>query len=130
MNLFIPVSVGEVFDKLSILHLKLWYIKDPEKRSMVVKEIDNLEKSLGTDLADSYVGDANYCELFKVNKLIWESIELSNTWNFTSAANQADLLYRESVYRGLNVLNNQRFQAKKRINESFDSEVREVKSHI
>lgn len=130
MNLYISVSVGEVFDKLSILHLKLWNIKDPEKLNVVHTEIKSLEKSMGTNLAESYSGDEDYMDLLKANKLIWDAIEQANGWIGKQVTNAFEILQRNELYNNLNVWNNQRFAAKNRINEKFNSEVREVKSHI
>lgn len=130
MNLYISVSVGEVFDKLSILHLKLWNIKDPEKMNVVHTEIKSLEKSMGTDLAESYPNDVDFIALMQANKLIWDGIEQANSWINNQVTNVFEILQRNEVYSNLNVWNNQRFAAKNRINQRFNSEVREVKSHI
>lgn len=130
MNIFIPVSIGEVFDKLSILHLKIWNIKDPEKLKVIDKEIRALESAMGEQLKSAYLSDSDYCNLLKINKDIWDKIEESNAWNFCYAENKEQSLEREKVYKSLNVLNNQRFIVKNRINQRFDSSVNEVKSHL
>ena len=130
MNIFAPVSIGEVFDKLSILHLKLIYITDLDKRKAVSNEIAGLEHSLGTDLTKAYPSDPDYCNLFKINGIIWEDIELSNTWNYQRAETETERKAREKVYSSLNLNNNLRFKSKQRINERFNSSIKEVKSHL
>ena len=40
----IPVSIGELFDKYTILEIKLENIQDIEKKRMVKVEIDYLQK--------------------------------------------------------------------------------------
>jgi len=42
----VEISVGEAIDKLSILQIKLKYIKDQSKLKYIKNEINNIEKEL------------------------------------------------------------------------------------
>lgn len=130
MNVYIPASVGEVFDKLSILHLKLLHINDGEKRRLLQAEVQALEHSLGTDLTEAYPSDPDYLKLQEVNAKIFAGIDRSNEWIGKKCFNVWETVKRNEVYESLNVNNNERFLTKKRINDRFDSSIKEVKSHL
>ena len=46
MKISAPISVGEIFDKLSILQIKEQKISDPAKLGNVKNEIKELKKSI------------------------------------------------------------------------------------
>ena len=66
--IYIPVSVGEVFDKITILEIKQEKIKDTTKIKNVNKELKLLNDIV---LDYSIDGDLLY-KLKKVNKALWE----------------------------------------------------------
>ncbi len=68
MSVILPVSFGEALDKLTILELKLYFIKDEKKLVNVRKEYDELYNILST-----YIDKVRsaYNLLYNVNKRIW-----------------------------------------------------------
>ena len=71
-----PVSVGEIFDKLSILQIKEKKISDPIKLSNVKTEIKELNKSIISldiyDKSSQEVLDALKTELYETNFKLWD----------------------------------------------------------
>lgn len=124
MMIKIPVSIGEVWDKLSILHIKRDRLTNHESRQIVQGEIDLLEECLDNC---SYLQDEDFKELIKVNGLIWDGIAESQKWNLDRPK---DINRALEVYANLNNDNNDRFLIKKIINHRFNSAIQEVKSHI
>lgn len=68
MSVQLPVSFGEALDKLTILELKLVFIKDEQKLYNVKKEWTELHTILET-----YISKVNnlYNLLYKINERIW-----------------------------------------------------------
>ncbi len=67
----IPVSVGELLDKLSILHVKKIKIFNEEKLSFINKEFELLYNMSSYYLNDSEISKL-YHDLVNVNTNLWE----------------------------------------------------------
>ena len=133
MNIEIPVSVGELIDRLSILRLKRARIRDPRKLANVVSELERLEaireRTIGPpDDAPPHVRQRVadlVADLDEANRGIWEvedelrSLERTGDFGprFTAAARQ--------VYR----LNDERHRLKRALSEAYGSAILEEKSH-
>ena len=122
----IKVSVGEVFDKLSILEIKKSKLTDADKLLNVQKEYDYLDKILDSKrVIDNSKFNYYYNQLLDVNTLLWgieegkrecERKQVFDNWFITLARN---------VYK----FNDHRAQIKKEINTFFKSEFTEEKSY-
>jgi len=70
MLLSAPISVGELFDKLSILYVKAAQIKDPLKSANIARERKCLQ-----DLFSEYTWDEDvlvwFVQLQSVNRTLW-----------------------------------------------------------
>jgi len=112
----IPVSVGEMLDKISILCIKLVKINDVEKREHVTHELNALMLVLGD--ATPY---GAYLDKFReINGQIWDATDCminGHEDDFEAAASTAYYVNRE------------RFALKDKANKEFNSALREVKSH-
>ena len=65
-----PVSLGELVDKLSILHIKNRNIKDEEKLKLVREEMNMLNKSLDNSIKREDVQE--YLDsLIEINSKLW-----------------------------------------------------------
>ena len=65
-----PVSVGEVVDKISILHIKNIYIKDDEKLKLIREEMELLSKTLDDHIKRDDI--QTYLDsLIKINLKLW-----------------------------------------------------------
>jgi asparagine synthetase A len=121
MKIETPISVGELFDKLTILDIKLAKISNPSLLNYVKKEKELLEKLF---VNFSHLKDLRD-DLYAVNLDLWgveDSIRIKEK-NLEFDAYFIELA--RSVYR----LNDARFEIKNKINNILDSEIREVKSY-
>ena len=120
----IPVSVGELIDKLSILKVKQNNVHSPEKLSHINKEFELLYNMSSVFLDDETITNL-YHELVNVNSKLWEIedelrvIELSKNFDTTFIE-----LARKVYYT-----NDERFSLKNKINDLTSSEIREIKDY-
>jgi hypothetical protein len=121
----IPVSVGELIDKLSILHVKQLKIINENKLFFINKEFEIIYNMSSTYLENKKILNL-YHQLIEVNLLLWDVEDelrtIENTKNFDSHFIE---LARKVYYT-----NDDRFLLKNQINELTDSEVREQKDYI
>jgi predicted nucleic acid-binding Zn-ribbon protein len=116
MNITIPVSVGELLDKITILQIKSKHTDN----EYVQKELQDLTK-IAQDLEvykKSYLD-----ELLIVNSLLWDiedSLrELEKVWRFDDEF--------ISLARQVYITNDKRAEIKRKINEETQSSYREIK---
>ena len=118
MKITIPVSVGELLDKISILEIKSMFTDN----EYVLKELEDLNKIKDT-LTQFTLEYMN--ELREVNLKLWkiedELRELEKKQDF----GEKFIELARSVY----ITNDKRANIKKRIDEEFNSEYREVKMY-
>lgn len=119
MTINIPVSVGEIVDKISILKIKLIHIK--EHYQHIVSEIDLLTSSIQhLNVTGNYLDS-----LFDVNKQLWDVEDKIREKEKAKQFDQDFISLARKVY----TLNDQRFSLKKKINEEYNSEIKEFKSY-
>jgi hypothetical protein len=118
MIISIPISVGELLDKISILSIKSQYTNN----EYVKKELQDLIKIA----KEHQVYDASYVsQLLSVNRKLWKIeddlriLEKSNTFN-------KDFI---ELARSVYITNDERARIKKEINEKYNSQYQEVKVH-
>lgn len=119
MKIMIPISVGELMDRVSILFIKKRMIKDPGKLIHVQHELDQLEK-VSIPFRDKY-----YERLELVNANLW-SIE-DKIRDCEKKKDFSDFFIR--LARFVYQLNDERSEIKRKINEKYSSEIIEVKSY-
>lgn len=121
----IPVSAGELIDKLSILRVKKNMITDEDKLTFVNKEFDLLNDLSSDFLNDSEIYDL-YNKLCITNAKLWHiEDELRVLEKQKSFGNEFVELAR-SVY----VTNDERFELKNEINKKTNSSIKEIKEYI
>lgn len=122
MRIEIPVSLGELLDKLSILKIKSEMIKDKEKLVDIALEEKLLqEKVTGLGLeTDDLLG-----ELMQVNKKLWK---IEDDIREKERKDEFDNEFIE-LARSVYITNDQRFDIKSRTNNKFGSEIKEFKSY-
>jgi hypothetical protein len=121
----IPVSVGELLDKLSILHVKKIKIFNEEKLLFINKEFELLYNMSSYYLNDSEITKL-YHDLVNVNTNLWE---VEDELRVCESKNVFDKSFVE-LARKVYYTNDERFSLKNRINELTDSEIREQKEYI
>lgn len=68
----IPVSPGELLDKITILRIKVARIDDPGKRANATSELELLEKVQAADITASEALALLEADLGAVNEALWE----------------------------------------------------------
>lgn len=130
MNTKIEVSIGELVDKLTILEIKKNKIKDPEKLEKVTEEFDILSRNLKENVISQAEVPEGFKEAFDelvdVNINLWEVEDKIREKEAQKSFRKEFIGLARKVYQ----LNDQRFQIKDKINQMFDSDIREQKSYV
>ncbi len=122
--IMIPVSAGELIDKITILRVKAARI-DAAKRANVEKELRLLEAVAAEALASTPGLDALAAELEAVNAALWDVEEAKRDCERRQDFGGAFVALARRVYRE----NDRRAAIKRRINEAAGSELVEEKSY-
>ena len=119
-----PVSVGELVDKISILHIKNINIKDVEKIKFIKEELELLnqilDKLVNRDDIQEYL-DA----LIEINSKLWVIEDDIRDCERNKSFDEKFIDLARSVYFN----NDQRSEVKLDINKKFGSTIVEVKSY-
>jgi len=126
MPLLVPVSVGELLDKISILELKDAAISDPAKRANVVRELELLRTVRRSEVAASPALDALYAELSAVNGRLWDIEDRIRDCERDARFDAGFVALARSVYRE----NDHRALLKRQINELAGSDIVEEKTYV
>lgn len=119
----IPVSVGELFDKISILQIKQEKITDAQKLKHVEHELELLSQKLETlklEKASAFIDDIK-----EINTVLWEIEDQIRVKEKSGDFDEEFISLARSVYK----TNDERFLVKNKINEFYGSNVVEVKSY-
>ena len=123
--IMVPVSPGELLDKITILAIKLERIADPAKRANVEREYHLLEEVRRRDVADAPGLQVQFEQLRAVNEKLWV---VEDDLRDLEAAQRFDgqfIALARSVY----VLNDERAAIKKAMNVLLGSAIVEEKSY-
>lgn len=123
--LLIPVSVGELIDKISILQIKKNHVQDDHKLANVEKELNALLKLAQEFLQHDSISSL-YEDLIGVNTQLWNTEDMLRSLERDKEFGDSFIAYARDVYH----LNDQRFKLKNKINLLTQSEIQEVKQHI
>lgn len=126
MLLNIPVPIAEIFDKISILQIKLSKINDLNKRTLLNNELKFLIDKLIDNNIQNFLENKLFFELKTINLKLWNLCNIRRKFNINK---RFDSDYIELSHQE-NLNNEKRALIKKKINESFDSQIREEKSFI
>ena len=125
MRIEIPISFGELIDKLTILEIKKSKITNKEKLKKIQLEYELLNKKYQTILNDRKELQVFYEALLKVNNKLWEIEDKIRIFENNKEFNDEFIDLARSVYKS----NDERFAIKNDINETFDSEIQEQKEY-
>ena len=119
-----PVSLGELVDKISILHIKNINIKDEEKLKLIREELELLNQTLNKHIKNSDI--QNYLDsLIEINSKLWVIEDDIRDCERNKKFNQTFIDLARSVY----FTNDKRSEIKLEINKKFGSKIIEVKSY-
>ena len=119
-----PVSLGELVDKISILHIKNINIKDNEKLKLIREELELLNETLNKNIKNNDI--QNYLDsLIEINSRLWVIEDDIRDCERNKKFDQTFIDLARSVY----FTNDKRSEVKLEINKKFGSKIIEVKSY-
>ena len=121
MEIQIPISVGELIDKITILEIKIEKVNNQIKKINIKKELTELTK-IFNDLKNTEL-DPLYRQLKIINKKLWDIEDEIRVHEKNNNFNDEFIELARSVY----VTNDERFEIKSKINNLFDSDIVEEK---
>jgi transcriptional regulator of nitric oxide reductase len=124
-NIKVPVSPGEVLDKITILEIKSERISDPEKVANVRVELALLQETWKEFIRDDEVIRGLHAQLKEVNEALWE---IEDDIRDKERAKEFDQRFIE-LARAVYVTNDRRSRVKKELNLHLGSEIVEEKSY-
>ena len=125
MQLQVPVSVGEVLDKITILQIKLAHISDAAKRANIKNELDALLPLVAGDAFTTDQMQTLMAELKSVNEALWD---IEDDIREKEAAKSFDAEFIR-LARAVYITNDKRAEIKKQINLATGSALVEEKSY-
>lgn len=120
----IPVSVGELIDKYTILQIKRNNVS-PDKLSKVQREIESLTSLVGPFIIIDSISNL-YEDLIGVNTQLWDVEDQLRELERDKSFGDRFIELARTVY----FLNDKRFEAKNKINILTNSDIQEVKHYI
>ena len=123
MSILSTISHGDLFDKLSILEIKLSFIKDKQKLIEIKKEYDILIKILDSNIIENF-----YYKILKyINEKIW--LGQDKVRKLIKDNNSKEQLIHLCI-KIMTDYKDRRFRLKSKINNLFNSEIKEEKGYV
>jgi hypothetical protein len=124
-DILVPISPGELLDKITILRIKAARMSDPAKVANVKHELGLLEKTWQDSGAAAVdIGDEE-ANLTRVNEKLWVVEDEIRDEERAKRFTQKFIELARAVY----VVNDERAAIKKRINTAMGSTIVEEKSY-
>lgn len=118
----VPVSVGELFDKYSILQIKNERIIDINKLAIIQKELNYL-----TPFIDQYTIEPTFpVQIKAINEQLWDIEEQIREKELLKEFDDEFINLARNVYK----TNDERCRIKNKINEYLKSDIKEIKSYV
>ena len=124
-NIHVPVSPGEVLDKITILEIKSERMTDPEKVANVRVELALLQKTWSGAVTEDDVIRRLHDELKEINEALWE---IEDDIRDKERVKEFDERFIE-LARAVYFTNDRRSKVKKDLNLHLGSEIIEEKSY-
>jgi hypothetical protein len=124
-DILVPISPGELLDKITILRIKSQRIEDVAKLANVRLELDLLERKWQESGADAGEIAADERALQNVNERLWD---IEDRIRDKEAVQTFDRDFIE-LARAVYLANDERAALKKRINQKLGSRIVEEKSY-
>ena len=124
-NILVPVSPGEVLDKITILEIKSERMSDPEKVANVRVELELLQQTWSRAISDDDVIRRLHAELKEINEALWE---IEDDIRDKERAREFDERFIE-LARSVYFTNDRRSRVKKELNLHLGSQIIEEKSY-
>jgi len=124
-DVLVPISPGELLDKITILRIKSARILDPTKLANVRLELDLLEKTWRDSGCAAFDVARDERALQEVNEKLWDVEDLIREKEARQSFDREFIDLARAVY----VSNDERAAIKKRINLQLGSRLVEEKSY-
>ena len=124
-QILIPISPGELLDKITILEIKSERIDSPEKKANVDKELGMLNKVWADSVTEDSDIKSMRAELKSINENLWDIEDDIRDEERHKRFGERFIELARAVY----VTNDQRGDVKKRINLYLKSDIVEEKSY-
>jgi len=124
-QILIPISPGELLDKITILQIKAERIDDPAKVANVRNELDLLQKVWAAAVDDDDQIRALCAELRRINEALWDIEDDIRDEERNRRFGARFIELARAVY----VTNDDRANAKKKVNLHLNSSIVEEKSY-
>ena len=121
----VPISPGELLDKITILQIKSERISDPDKVANVRVELDMLSQVWADAVDADDTITALTAELKSINEALWEIEDDIRDEERNKRFGDRFIELARAVY----VTNDQRADAKKKVNLHLNSTIVEEKSY-
>lgn len=124
-NISVPVSPGEVLDKITILEIKSERIEDEAKRVNVRKELQLLSQVWNQSISEDDTIRSLKSRLKEVNEALWEIEDDIRDKERARKFDEEFIRLARAVY----VTNDKRSEIKKELNLHLGSQIVEEKSY-
>ena len=124
-EIHVPVSPGEVLDKITILRIKSARISDPAKLGNVRRELEMLERTWHDSPYGHHDVARDEAALQAVNERLWDIEDRIRDKERVQAFDAEFIALARSVY----IENDERAAIKKRVNVALGSAIVEEKSY-
>ncbi|MCI0400182.1 MAG: DUF6165 family protein [Gammaproteobacteria bacterium] len=124
-QIHVPISIGELIDKITVLEIKMERIGDASKRKNVRKELELLNETLNSSQDVRYDISKERAELKSINEALWD---IEDQIRLKEAEGQFDEAFVE-LARAVYVNNDKRAAIKRQINILLRSDIIEEKSY-
>ncbi|RDH81528.1 MAG: hypothetical protein DIZ80_15740 [endosymbiont of Galathealinum brachiosum] len=124
-QVLIPISPGELLDKITILEIKSKCIESAEKKANVDKELAMLNEVWADAVTEDSDIKSMRSDLKSINEKLWD---IEDDIRDEERNKRFDARFIE-LARSVYVVNDQRGDAKKRINVYLKSDIVEEKSY-
>ena len=124
-NIKVPVSPGEVLDKITILEIKSERMEDPEKVANVRVELKLLQETWAQNISDDDVIRDLHAQLKSINEELWE---IEDDIRDKERVKEFDDRFIE-LARAVYFTNDRRSDVKKKLNLHLGSQIIEEKSY-
>ncbi len=124
-EIIVPVSTGELIDKISILKIKKKKIKNKSKLKNILKELLLLNKILQNNFKNNKKISLYEKKLTQINRKLWDIEDKIRDLEAKKIFNKQFINLARSVY----ITNDKRSEIKKKINLLTGSDIKEEKSY-
>lgn len=124
-ELRIPISPGELLDKLTILRIKVERIAEPERRANVARELALLEETWRAFAPPDPSLAADEAALARVNRALWDVEDALRACEAEQRFDAEFVALARAVYRH----NDERAALKRRVSTRLGSPLIEEKSY-